>query len=68
MPDIAAFGGILADSRLGKREVAVIADKGSEGDANEEALNDASLGYVMAVRRGGAGGAGGAWQKRNACG
>ena len=37
VPDIAAFGGILADSRLGKREVAVIADKGSEGDANEEA-------------------------------
>ena len=37
MPDIAAFGGILADSRLGKREVAVIADKGFESDANEEA-------------------------------
>ena len=54
VPDIAAFGDILADSGLRKREVTVIADKGFESDANEEALNDASLGYVMAVRRGSA--------------
>ena len=52
VPDIAAFGGILADSRLGKREVAVIADKGSEGDANEEA--PPTRPWATSWRRGGA--------------
>ena len=55
VPDVSAFSDIVADAGLGKRDVTVIADKGFESGLNEALLDDASLGYVIAVRRGCAG-------------
>jgi len=52
VPDVAAFRDILGDSGMRNRDVTVIADKGFESELNEDALDEASLGYVMAVRRG----------------
>ena len=55
VPDVSAFSDIVADAGLRKRDVTVIADKGFESGLNEALLDDASLGYVLAVRRGCAG-------------
>jgi len=55
VPDVSAFSDIVADAGLGKRDVTVVADKGFESGLNEALLDDASLGYVIAVRRGCAG-------------
>lgn len=52
VPDVAAFADMVADSGLRKRDVVVVADKGFESGANEQMLSCASLGYVLAVRRG----------------
>ena len=52
VPDVTAFGGIIADSGLKKSDVTVIADKGFQSDLNEELMSEEGLGYVMAVRRG----------------
>ena len=43
---------IVADAGLRRRDVTVIADKGFESEFNEAMLDDASLNYVLAVRRG----------------
>ena len=55
VPDVSAFSDIVADAGLRRREVTVIADKGFESELNEATLDEASLGYVLAVRRGCAG-------------
>jgi len=55
VPDVSAFSDIVADAGLRRRDVTVIADKGFESELNEATLDEASLGYVLAVRRGCAG-------------
>ena len=52
VPDVSAFSDIVSDAGLRRRDVTVIADKGFESGLNEEMLDDASLGYILAVRRG----------------
>lgn len=52
VPDVTAFSDIVADSGVRSRAVTVIADKGFESELNETMLDDASLGYILAVRRG----------------
>lgn len=55
VPDVSAFADAAAEAGLRGREVTVIADKGFECGLNEDALDAASLGYVVAARRGHAG-------------
>ena len=52
VPDVSVFSDIVADAGLRRRDVTVIADKGFESELNEAMLDDASLNYVLAVRRG----------------
>ena len=52
VPDVSAFSDIVDDAGVRRRTVTVIADKGFESELNEALLDDASLGYVIAVRRG----------------
>ena len=52
VPDVTAFSDIVADSGVRSRAVTVIADKGFGSELNETMLDDASLGYILAVRRG----------------
>lgn len=52
VPDASAFSDIVADAGVRNRAVTVIADKGFESELNEATLDDARLGYVLAVRRG----------------
>ena len=55
VPDVSALSDIVADAGLRRGDVTVVADKGFESEFNESLLEDASLGYVLAVRRGCAG-------------
>ena len=52
VPDVSAFSDIVADAGLRRSEVTVIADKGFESELNEAPLDEVSLGYVLAMRRG----------------
>lgn len=52
VPDVSAFADMVQDAGLKHKDVLVIADKGFESDLNEEMLREASLDYVLAVRRG----------------
>lgn len=52
VPDVTAFADIVADAGLSRRKVTIIADKGFGSAFNESMLDDASLEYVIAIRRG----------------
>lgn len=52
VPDVTACGDTIEDSGLKKRDVTIVGDKGFESDDNEKLFDDASLGYLLAVRRG----------------
>lgn len=52
LPDVSAFRDILAESGLPGGGTTVIADKGFESGENEALLEEASLRYIIAVRRG----------------